>query len=84
MTLMNVLEREILQSLAVPNSAPSAVELTHEVGNSLAAVGTALNRLGIRGYVRVMRKSQVGGTQYLYVITDPGRAVCRRDDDRTN
>lgn len=84
MTLMNDLEQEILLSLAGPNLSSSALELTHQVSNSLAAVGTALNRLGILGCVRVMRKSQVGSTQYVYAITDHGRAVCRRDEDRAN
>lgn len=81
---MNDLEQKILLSLSGPNSSPSAVELTLQVSNSLAAVGTALNRLGILGCVRVMRKSQIGKTQYLYVLTGHGRAVCGREDDRTN
>jgi predicted ArsR family transcriptional regulator len=80
---MNELEQEIFQLLAEPNSSPSAVELTHQVGNnSLAAVGAALNRLGILGYVRVVRKSQVGRTRFMYVITGHGRAVFQGDEDR--
>jgi hypothetical protein len=56
---MNNLEQVILQSPAGPNSSPSAVEHAPQIDNSLAAVGIALNRLGILGYVRVMRTSQV-------------------------